>query len=36
VQVYDLVQHDRRLTICEMTEEKGISYGVCQVILTED
>jgi hypothetical protein len=34
-QVHDLVQNERRLTICEMAQEVGISYGSCQAILAD-
>lgn len=33
--MHDLVQRDKRLTICEVVDEVGISYGSCPVILTE-
>jgi hypothetical protein len=33
--VCDLVCNDRSLTDNEMTEEVGLSYNSCQVILTE-
>jgi 16S rRNA C1402 (ribose-2'-O) methylase RsmI len=35
-QMHDLVKNDRKLTICEVTEEVRFFYGLCQVMLTEE
>jgi len=35
-EVLDLVREDQRLTIREVAEEVGISFGSCQSILTKD
>jgi len=35
-QVYDLVQNDRRLTVCEIAGEVGNSYGSCEAILPKE
>jgi hypothetical protein len=34
--IRELIQEDRRRTIHELTDTFGISYGVCQGILTEN
>jgi transposase len=34
--IRDLIQEDRRRTIHELADIVGISYGVCQEILTEN
>jgi len=33
--VHDLILQNRRLTIREIAEDVGISFGSCQAILTE-
>ena len=35
-EVLDLVREDQRLTIREVAEEVGVSFGSCQSILTKD
>jgi hypothetical protein len=36
VEEHDLMQSDIRLTVIEMAEEVGISYGLCQATLTKE
>jgi hypothetical protein len=33
--VHDLIRQNRRLTITEIAEDVGVSFGSCQAILTE-
>jgi hypothetical protein len=34
--IWELIHRDCRWTICELADTVGISYGVCQEILTEN